>query len=100
MSPNTATASKDGRYWVNIPFYYFLQLKVEAWLKGRSLPQEGGSLLCAKLHQRKAEREEMLNLVASEMGITRDKLWRGIIDGTIEPNPMPINSESVPTAED
>lgn len=94
MSPNTATPNKDGRYWISIPYIYFLDLKVEAALKGRSIPQEGGNLLCAKLYQRKGDREEMLKLLAGEMGITRDQLWRGIIDGTIDPNSIPFMAEA------
>lgn len=74
------------RYYANLSVYYYWMLVVEAWLKNRSLSEEAGSLLSAKLMQRKPEREEMLTTIATEMGITRDELWRGIIHGTIGTN--------------
>ena len=78
--------NKLNRYYANLSVYYYWMLVVEAWLKNRSLSEEAGSLLSAKLMQRKPEREEMLMTIASELGITRDELWRGIIHGTIGTN--------------
>lgn len=87
MPPITrAMPNKLNRYYANLSPYYYWMLVVEAWLKGRSLSEEAGSLLSATLYRRKNDREEMLTTVAGEMGITRDELWRGIIDGTIAPD--------------
>jgi hypothetical protein len=87
MPPTTRpTPNKLNRYYANLSVYYYWLLVVEAWLKNRSLSEEAGSLLSAKLMQRKPEREEMLNAIATEMGITRDELWQGIIRGTIGSN--------------
>jgi hypothetical protein len=77
------TPNKLNRYYANLSVYYYWMLVVEAWLKNRSLSEEAGSLLSAKLMERKAHREEMLMTIATEMGITRDELWQGIIRGTI-----------------
>lgn len=86
MPPNTSAPSKDGRYWVNVPPYYYFQLKIEAFLKGRSLPQEGGSLLCSKLGEREVKRGEMLVYIARQMGISTAELERGILNDTIAPD--------------
>jgi hypothetical protein len=75
--------NKHGRYYVNIPPYYLYMLAIEAWLKGRSLPEEAGSLLCSKLGEREGKRVEMLALLAERMGITPQALRDGIMNGSI-----------------
>jgi len=85
--------NKHGRYYVNIPPYYLYILAIEAWLKGRSLPEEAGSLLCSKLGERENKRVEMLALLADRMGITPQALRDGILAGTIAPDLTSIVSE-------
>lgn len=88
--PANNTPSKLNRYYANLSPYYFWMLLVESWIKGRSLSEEAGSLLGAKLMERESKREIMLERIAGRMGITRDALWNGILDGTIAPD-MTIN---------
>lgn len=92
MSPKTATTdqpteggshNKDGRYRIKLPPFYYYILKVEAKLKGRSIPEEGGSLLSAFLSQREAKRNEMLDFNAAMMGISREQLIEGYLNDTI-----------------
>jgi hypothetical protein len=61
-------------------------LVIEAWLKGRSLAEEGGSLLGAKLMEREPKRKEMLEMVAERLGVTYEALVKAILDETIAPN--------------
>ena len=77
--------NNKGRYYANLSPYYFWLLTIEAWLKNRSLAEEAGSLLQAKLGERAAKRDEMLSLVADRLGMTRDRLQQQILDGTIAP---------------
>lgn len=83
MSITPATPNKTGRYYVNIPPYYYFMLYIEAWLKGRSLPEEAGSLLCSKLQERAPKREEMIAQLALMVGITPEALRAAILAGTI-----------------
>jgi hypothetical protein len=87
--------NKHGRYYVNIPPYYLYMLAIEAWLKGRSLPEEAGSLLCSKLGEREGKRVEMLALLAERMGITPHALREGILAGTIAPDLSYTDSEEL-----
>lgn len=75
--------NKQGRYYVNLPPYYLYMLAIEAWLKGRSLPEEAGSLLCSKLGEREGKRAEMLSLLADRMGVSQQALREGILNGSI-----------------
>ena len=85
-TPEVATPSSDGRYRISISPYYFFMLEIERWLKGRSLPEEAGSLLCAKLAEREVKRNEMLDFIAGRLNINRQQLIRGILDRTIAPD--------------
>lgn len=82
----TLAPSKDGRYWIHVPAYYWFMWRIEAWLKGDSLAKSGGSLFCAKLMERGPKRDEMLTLLANQMGISKEKLIEGILNDTISPD--------------
>ena len=68
------------RFYIRHPqeWYYDL-LKVEAWLKGRSLSDEASNLLCARLMQREEYRNKALDHLARKRGITREQLIRDIL---------------------
>lgn len=93
MSSNTSP-SKDGRYWIHVPPYYWIMWRIEAWLKSDSLAKSGGSLFCAKLMERSTKRDEMLTLLAGQMGISKERLIEGILNETIAPNLTPIEPGS------
>lgn len=88
MSPNTTVPapSKDGRYWIHVPAYYWFMWRIEAWLKGDSLAKSGGSLFCAKLMEHESKRDAMLTLLADQMGISKEQLIKGILAEAIAPN--------------
>lgn len=87
--------NNKGRYYANLSPYYFWLLTIEAWLKNRSLAEEAGSLLQAKLGERAAKRDEMLTLIADRLGTTKDRLQQQILDGTIAPELSELsNSDS------
>lgn len=83
--PSKPIPNSKGRYYANLSPYYFWLLTIEAWLKNRSLAEEAGSLLQAKLGERVAKRDEMLTLIADRLGTTKDRLQQQILDGTIAP---------------
>jgi hypothetical protein len=94
-SATRANPSKFNRYYANLGISHYWMLFVEAWLKNRSLAEEAGSLLAAKLVQRTQDRDEMLNRIARRMGISYDELWDGIIDGTIAPDLTRVDPATV-----
>lgn len=94
-----ANPSRFGRYYANLGLSHYEMLFVEAWLENRSLAEEAGSLLSAKLVQRKEERDEMLRKLARRMGITYDELWDGILDGTIAHDLTRVHPDSVSIAD-
>lgn len=63
---------------------YHDALKVEAWLKRRSMAAEATSLLCSTLIQRKQYREEALAYLAQKRGITPEALLTQILTDTAE----------------
>lgn len=65
--------------------YYLDALKVEAFLKERSLDQEANSLLCAKLYERTEARGRMVQYLAQKRGISVEEMQRQIIAGTVQP---------------
>lgn len=81
--PLLPTVNKAGRYYAKLSPIYFWALTVEAWLKNRSLAEEAGSLLSAKLMERTPKRDEMLNEIAARLDITKDELVAAIYAGTI-----------------
>lgn len=86
--PLLPAVNKAGRYYAKLsPFYYWM-LVLEAWFKNRSLAEEAGSLLSAKLMERAPKRDEMLKKVASRLGITESELEEAIYAGTIAPDDL------------
>ncbi len=64
---------------------YTDMLIVEAWLKGRTLANEGNQLLCAKLMQRKEYRDQLVAEAARKRGIPFEQMWDDILTGKAEP---------------
>jgi hypothetical protein len=64
---------------------YYDALKIEAWLKGRTMAAEGNSLLCARLMQREDYRKTMLERCARKRGISVDELWDLILQDRARP---------------
>jgi hypothetical protein len=64
---------------------YYDILKVEAWLKGRTMAAEGNSILCARLMQREEYRTRLLELCARKRGITVEELWDRIVADLEQP---------------
>jgi hypothetical protein len=74
------------RFWVSaLGEPYMDMLTVEAWLKRRTLAAEGNSLLCAKLMQRQAYREQIVAELARKRGISFEQMWDDILLGRAEP---------------
>ena len=59
--------------------HYADLLKIEAWLKARSVPNEAQSLLCAMLMKREAARDGILQRLAKKRGISKDQLVANIL---------------------
>lgn len=72
------------RQYVRLGPYYKEMLAVEAALKGRSLTEEGGSLLCAFLQQRTEKRNEMVRYLARRRGLSFEQMWDALLSGEIE----------------
>ena len=53
---------------------YHDALKIEAWIKNRTMAQEGNSLLCSALMKREAYRDRVVDYLATKRGLTREKL--------------------------
>jgi hypothetical protein len=60
-------------------------LKVEAFIKGRTMASEGNSLLCAKLMEREARRNEIVAYLAKKRNITPEQFWDDILAGEAKP---------------
>lgn len=65
--------------------FYYDELQVEAWIKGRTVSDEASNLLGARLMQRKEYRELILSALARKRGISPEELRDGILKGTAEP---------------
>lgn len=83
MSQLQPVPNKAGRYYANLSPVYLWALTLEAWLKNRSLSEEAGSLLCAKLMEREAARDRLLEKVAFRLGKTKTELEEAIYAGVI-----------------
>lgn len=89
--------NKAGRYYANLAPVYFWALTIEAWLKNRSLSEEAGSLLSAKLMEREDKRDRLLERVAIRLNMTVRDLEEAIYAGTIAPDDLTISESK--TAE-
>lgn len=58
---------------------YLDMLKVEAWLKRRTLSAEGNSLLCSRLMQREEYRRRLVEELARKRGIPFEQMWDDIL---------------------
>ena len=59
--------------------HYADLLKLEAWIKARSAPNEAQSLLCAMLMKREATRDAILQRLAKKRSISKDELVANIL---------------------
>lgn len=58
---------------------YYDMLKVEAWLKRRTMSAEGTSILCSRLMQREEYRNRLVAELARKRGITFEQMWDDIL---------------------
>lgn len=58
---------------------YYDILKVEAWLKRRTMSAEANSILCARLMQREDYRRRLVEECARKRGIPFQQMWDDII---------------------
>jgi len=65
--------------------FYYDQLVVESWLKGRSIRAEAQSLLQAILYKRIESKRLMLAELARKRGVTVEQLTDDILTGDAEP---------------
>ncbi|MEN8443376.1 MAG: hypothetical protein ABG776_00020 [Cyanobacteria bacterium J06555_13] len=65
--------------------FYYDQIVVEAWLKGRSIRAEAQSLLQAMLYKRLEPKKMMLAELARKRGITVEQLTDDILTGKAQP---------------
>lgn len=98
--PNPSNPNKKGRYYANLSPYYFWMLVIEAWLKNRSLSEEAGSLLQAKLMERGPKRAEQLGYYAERLKMTPVELEKAILNGEIDPTLPELSASEEPTESD
>jgi hypothetical protein len=65
--------------------YYDDAWTIEAALKGRNKTAEGASLLCAKLQEREARRNQMVQYLAKKRNISFEEMWNQLLTGEYEP---------------
>jgi hypothetical protein len=56
----------------------------DAFIAGKSLPQQAHSLLCARLQAKEPDIEKRLLYIAEKRGLSVGDLKKGIVDGTIQ----------------
>lgn len=64
---------------------YYDMLKVEAWLKQRTMSAEANSILCSRLMQREEYRDRLVNELARKRGISFQQMWDMILIDGAEP---------------
>jgi hypothetical protein len=65
--------------------YYSDCLKVEAFVKQRTMANEGNSLLCGKLMEREAKRAAIVAYLAGKRGISPEQMWNDILSDRAQP---------------
>ena len=60
-------------------------LRIEAWLKNRTVASEASSLLSARLMSRQSYREKMIGYLATKRGISPEELTQQILSGEAKP---------------
>ncbi|MBW4662456.1 MAG: hypothetical protein KME15_27735 [Drouetiella hepatica Uher 2000/2452] len=78
-------ARKDRLQIPNLGEWYEDLLRVDSLINGRSMPQQGQSLLCAKLQEREEKIKKRVAYLASKRGISPDEMWKQMVLGTYEP---------------
>lgn len=71
---HTETMAKARFFISSLGELYHDALKLEAWIKDRSMAAEGNSLLCAALMRREEYRNRALEYLAAKRGISREEL--------------------------
>jgi hypothetical protein len=74
----------DRFYIAPLGEHYDECLAVEAFIKRRTMANEGNSLLCAKLMERESKRDAILARMAKKRGISPESLWDDIVTGKAE----------------
>lgn len=64
---------------------YYDMLKVEAWLKRRTMSAEVNSLVCSQLMRRKEYRDGLVAELARKRGISFEQMWDDIIYDRAQP---------------
>ncbi len=82
--PYHCPMATDRFYIAPLGEYYDECLTVEAFIKKRTLANEGNSLLCAKLMEREQKRDKILARLAHKRSITPEQLWNDIVTGRAE----------------
>jgi len=75
----------DRFYISSIGEYYYDCLKIEAFLKGRTMAAEGATLLCSNLMKREEYREKLIAYYARKRGISLEQMWDDIVTGKAQP---------------
>lgn len=70
---------------VQIPFmgYYQDLLEFDAFICGKSIPQQAQSLLCARLQSKEKDIEDRLAYLAAKLGIEVAELKKRILQGQV-----------------
>jgi hypothetical protein len=63
---------------------YYDMLKIESWLKQRTMAAEANSILCSRLMQREEYRNRLVNELARKRGITFQQMWDSILTGSAD----------------
>lgn len=63
----------------NVGEFYNDALKIEAWLKDRTVAAEANSLLCSALMRRNDIRKAMVSELARKRGISYEAMWDSIL---------------------
>ena len=85
LSSTLSSMATDRFYISALGEHYSDCLKVEAFIKGRTMASEGNSLLCSKLMEREVKRNEIVAYLAKKRNITPEQFWDDILTGEAKP---------------
>jgi len=64
--------------------FYEDLLAIDGWLTGNSVPQQGKSLLSAKLQERESKIRDRVEYLAKKRRISPEQMWDEILTGKAE----------------
>jgi hypothetical protein len=64
--------------------FYEDLLAVDGWIAGNSIPQQGKSLLSAKLQEKESKIRGRVEYLAKKRGISSEQMWDDILTGKAE----------------